>query len=332
MQSSRTEPCTQRHLPASLQAAAAVAQQRAELNHLKAELLLAREDLAAERASRLKLQAAIASQAHAEASRARQEPLQQAAVLPAGFLQPSDSIAALVSPVPAQEPSSMVVVSSGSTRFGRPAQVCARLLVDVALLSTKAGMPAGAERPMTQCLEQSIQVGCTGCTTCVGQSMLRGLPLLQTLTIPDAGSVSAFPSPEAAALQPPEPAPQHRQHASKPRCSLDGGAHRYFGPTPSLLPRCLPWPSPHHRPAPSMRYSTCQAAIVPAACPCCMAPATRASLWAALKELAALPPSRLHPRSGWDWDSPAARALRAADTKTLDKGSLIFVGAARATA
>ena len=156
----------QRLLPASLQAAAA--QQRAELNHLKAELLLAREDLAAERASRLKLQAAIASQAHAEASRARQEHLQQAAALPAGFLQPSDSVAALGSPVPAQEASSMMVVSSGSTRFGRPAQVCSWLLVDEFLRKVQAGMPCRCIAPY-DAVPKATLFGCTECMTCVCQ-------------------------------------------------------------------------------------------------------------------------------------------------------------------
>ena len=96
-------------------------QQRAELNHLKAELLLAREDLAAERASRLKLQAAIASQAHAEASRARQEHMQQAAAVP---LLPESSFAvggSLASSPDAPPAPSVMVVGSGSTSFWRPA-------------------------------------------------------------------------------------------------------------------------------------------------------------------------------------------------------------------
>eukprot|EP00891_Asterochloris_glomerata_P002891 jgi/Astpho2/2891/fgenesh1_pg.00050_%23_142_t len=218
----------------ALQAAAAVAQQRAELNHLKAELLLAREDLAAERASRLKLQAAIASQAHAEASRARQEHLQQAAALPAGSLQPSDSVAALGSPVPAQEPGSMMVVSSGSTRFGRPAQ---------------------------------------------------------TLTIPDARSVSAFPSPEAAALQPPEPAPST---GSTPASTINSMQHLPTSNSTGSLP---------------ILYGTSNTNISVGSPERGRRPATKPS----------------SPKKRLGLDSPAARALRVADTKTLDKGSLIFV-------
>ncbi len=220
----------------------------------------------------------------------------------------------------------MTVVSSGSTRFGRPAQVCSWLLVDMVLFGRmQAGMPSRCTAPY-DAEPRAIQVSCTGCTTCVCQPLLRNLlfGLLQTLTIPDARSVSAFPSPEAAALQPPEPAPST---GSTPVSSLQSGWGRssLIRPNPQLASSL-----------PTLALTSSQASTInsmqhlPTSNSTGSLPilygTSNTNIFVGSPERGRRPATKpSSPKKRLGLDSPAARALRAADTKTLDKGSLIFV-------